>query len=142
MPVSVSMQGAIEKASRSPLLWTLAVVDAMKHFRIKHDGIKAAKALALEQRPETVARAMRKASVQDRFERSVRTERRHPGLHRRLATGAERNAELGRVYDLTRVRVGQIRDELVAVAADRGVAMLTAASAIEDEVASLDSKPG
>lgn len=131
-----TMADRVQRAAGSAMLWTMSVLDAMQHFRVSHDGLRQAKALAMELNPKEVAALLREKEASRRLERAGRIEGRHPGIHHRIAIGSECPAELARVYGLSRVRVGQIRDELSRIVQDlstksRCATALLAARAVE-----------
>lgn len=134
MTATKTMSPAVAAAAASDALWELGVVEAMRHFRIGHADLKRAKEHALSVRPKAVAAAMARAAVADQFDRCVRIELLHPGIHRRLAADSESAASVGRVYGLTRARAGQVLRELSELAQRRSwVSLDRAAQAVEDE---------
>ena len=119
----LSLDERVAAAARSDLLFQMRVEDAMRQFGLNHAGLERAKARARDERPEAVADAMRARARDRRFDRLVRIECLHPDIHRRVAAGVESDAEVGRFYSLTRMRVGQIRRDLAEAAVQRHAAV-------------------
>lgn len=125
------VQAAIVAASKSDLLWTLPVLDAMKHFRLRHAEIRDAKTMALTNRPKEIVALRAGLERTRRFNSAVEVERLHPHIHRRVAENSTTLAELSRKYDLSRMRLTQINQALIVIASDLGIAPSAAAAKIE-----------
>ena len=137
-PVAIPRADRIVRAASEPgLLFSMLVEDAMRHFGLGHDDLQEAKARAMADQPEAVAQAMRARSRDRRFDRMVRAESRHADIHRRMAAGSESDAELGRAYSLSRVRVGQLHRDLVEAAPQRRMSVERLAGKVADAARAL-----
>lgn len=126
------LEARVKKAAASDLLWEMSVGSVMRHFRINHDSVRRAKLLAQETRPKAVFAAQRRADAQRRFDRCVRIERLHAHIHGRLADeSAGSAARVAEAYGLSRVRAGQVKHELVSLAALRRLTAVAMAEEIE-----------
>jgi hypothetical protein len=109
------------KASKSPLIWTLGVPAALKHFRFKHHELVEAQTLAMRSDPDLVTRALDERAGERLTRCIIRNETKYPFIHRKFAAG-EKAVDLAVRYKnkrngvdkgkpLTRARVYQVAED-------------------------------
>ncbi len=106
------------RAARSSSLYGMGVAEAMRHFRINHPQLKAARRIALAVYPDAAASATSSREDARLYAKVVRAEAEHPMIHRRVGQGGSFQS-VASEFHLTRMRVCQIKHQLDEVVAQR-----------------------
>jgi hypothetical protein len=101
---------AIARAAASPLIWTLGMVAAKKHFHMRHADLKHAQRIAIAEHPEVVDKALGEVEINRLTNSVVRTEVKFPFIHRKLVEG---ESAINLAAHFVNVRAGEHHGEPV-----------------------------
>ncbi len=102
------------EAARSARLFELSVGAALKHFRLNHTQVRAARTIALATRPKASAEAQRRREMGRLHDKAVAAEAKYPLIHRKLCQGASMSS-VGTDYHLSRMRACQLKKQFESI---------------------------